>query len=154
MSENDTHPARAHTKPIDALAAPTSEPGERVADAMLTRPKTLPASASVADLRRLFANPKVRTALLVDGAALAGVVDREDLPATAADHERACDYARIEVMHVAPDAALRFGARLARRPRRAATRGGRGRRHAARAPSASIGARTGFCRDRPDSAVG
>ena len=88
MRETDTDPAAgAHTETIDALSHRTSEPGERVADAMLARPKTLPASASVADLRRLFANPKVMTALLVDGAALAGVVDRDGLPATAADHE-------------------------------------------------------------------
>src|SRR3954454_7084644 len=153
MRKNDTHPARTHTEPIDALFAPTSERGERVADAMLVRPKTLPASASVADLRRLFANPKVRTALLVDGAALAGVVDQDDLPAAAADDERARDYARSDVMRVAPDTALRSArAWLDDHDER--------RLVVVEADGTLRGLlclnrrRTGFCRDRPDSPVG
>ena len=152
MRENDTHPARTYTEPIDALSAPTSEPGERVADAMLACPKTLPASASVADVRRLFANPKVRTALLVQGAALAGVVDRDGLPAAAADHERALDHARTEVMRVAPDTALRAArAWLDDHDER--------RLVVVEADGTLRGLlclnrrRTGFCRDRPESAV-
>jgi predicted transcriptional regulator len=50
-----------------------------VRDLMRARPKTLPSDASVGDLRRLFGNPRVRDALLVDGAAFVGVVDRDDL---------------------------------------------------------------------------
>jgi predicted transcriptional regulator len=44
---------------------------------MLTRPKTLPAEATVADLRRMFTNPHVESALLVDGSHFVGLVDRD-----------------------------------------------------------------------------
>ena len=68
--------------------------GGTVADAMLRRPKTLPAGATVGDVRRLFAeHPTVRTALLVDGGALAGAVERGDLPEAASDGAPAADYA-------------------------------------------------------------
>ncbi len=40
---------------------------QTVADVMLTRPKTLPTQATVADLRRVFENRNVVTTLLVDG---------------------------------------------------------------------------------------
>ena len=50
-----------------------------VRDLMRRRPKTLPREATVGDLRRLFANPLVLDALLVDGAAFIGVVDRDDV---------------------------------------------------------------------------
>lgn len=49
----------------------------RVRDAMLAAPKTLPAESTVADLRRVFANPHVVTALLVDGTRFVGAVERE-----------------------------------------------------------------------------
>lgn len=48
-------------------------------DLMRRRPKTLPRGATVGDLRRLFASPLVLDALLVDGAAFVGVVDRNDI---------------------------------------------------------------------------
>jgi CBS domain-containing protein len=60
---------------------------------MLARPKTLPADATVADVRRLFEKPSVRTALLVDGAAFRAALDRDGLPAGAADDEPALRYA-------------------------------------------------------------
>jgi CBS domain-containing protein len=56
-----------------------------VRDVMVTRPKTLSASATVGDLRRLFTNGHVQTALLVDGAAFVGAVDRPSVPEHAAD---------------------------------------------------------------------
>ena len=56
-----------------------------VRDVMVTAPKTLPADSSVADLRRLFSNPHVRTALVVDGPAFVGAVGREDLRPDALD---------------------------------------------------------------------
>ena len=43
--------------------------------------------ASVADLRRLFQNDSVRTALLVDGPTFVGTVERDDVPPSAADEE-------------------------------------------------------------------
>jgi CBS domain-containing protein len=84
------------------MAAHGTEATELVADVMLRRPKTLPATATVADVRALFANPKVMTALLVDGAAFAGVLDREDLTEAAADDEPARDHARTDVPRVDP----------------------------------------------------
>lgn len=51
---------------------------ELVDAAVLRRPKTLPATASVGDVRRLLGD-HVHAALLVDGPRLAGVVVRDDL---------------------------------------------------------------------------
>jgi len=76
---------------------------QSVQDVMVARPKTLPVGATVADLRQLFENSHVRTALLVDGAAFAGMVDREDVPVRAAAEEPARAYARSDVPSVAPD---------------------------------------------------
>jgi CBS domain-containing protein len=61
------------------------EDGELVRDVMVRRPKTLPADSSVGDLRRLFSNAHVMTALLVDGDAFAGAVDRHSVPDDSAD---------------------------------------------------------------------
>lgn len=47
---------------------------------MRERPKTLPATATMSDLRRFFSDEHVVTALIVDEhRALVGVVEREDL---------------------------------------------------------------------------
>jgi CBS-domain-containing membrane protein len=54
--------------------------GQLVRDVMVPRPKTLPAGASVGDLRRLFGNAHVQTALLVDGSEFVGAVDRHTVP--------------------------------------------------------------------------
>lgn len=78
----------------------------RVRDAMVSRPKTLPASATVADLRGLFANPHVRTALLVDGDRFAGAVERHDVPSDGDDARPARELAAAEVTTVEPDAPL------------------------------------------------
>jgi CBS domain-containing protein len=59
--------------------------GELVRDVMVRRPKTLPGSATVGDLRRLFDNAHVMTALLVDGESFVGAVDRHSVPDHAAD---------------------------------------------------------------------
>jgi hypothetical protein len=56
-----------------------------VRDVMVSRPKTLPAGASVGDLRRLFGNGHVMTALLIDGDAFAGAVDRHSVPSDLPD---------------------------------------------------------------------
>jgi CBS domain-containing protein len=56
-----------------------------VRDVMVRRPKTLPAGATVGDLRRLFSNAHVMTALLVDGDSFAGAVDRHSVPDQAPD---------------------------------------------------------------------
>jgi CBS domain len=64
-----------------------------VRDVMVSRPKTLPAGASVGDLRRLFGNGHVMTALLVDGDAFVGAVDRHSVPADLPDSSAARDLA-------------------------------------------------------------
>ena len=93
MTSHDTHPAEV-------------DRAQRVAEVMLSRPKTLPASATVGEVRALFDNPKVVTALLVDGAAFAGEVARDAIPATVADEERARAYARTDVVSVEPDTSV------------------------------------------------
>jgi predicted transcriptional regulator len=74
-----------------------------VQDVMVRRPKTLPAGATVGELREHFANPRVRTALLADGGRFAGAVAPEELPDSAADSEPAAAYARRDVPTVGPD---------------------------------------------------
>lgn len=83
-----------------------------VGDAMVSAPKAMPADGTVADLRAMFANPHVRTALLVDGARFAGVVHRDDLPADAPDDQRAGDLARRDVPTIRPDAPLSEATRI------------------------------------------
>jgi CBS domain-containing protein len=78
----------------------------RVRDVMVSRPKTLPADASVADLRAVFANPSVLTALLVDGERFAGAVERDELPAGASDVQRAGEFASRDVVTIEPDAPM------------------------------------------------
>lgn len=70
----------------------------RVDDAVLRRPKTLGAGATVGDVRALLGD-HVHAALLVDGPRLVGVVVREDLgdgPDAAPDGEPALPLARLE----------------------------------------------------------
>lgn len=77
-----------------------------VRDVMVSRPKTMPADGTVADLRRLFENPHVATALLVDGPHFAGAVDREDLPASARDDSPVRELARQDVDTIEPDSPM------------------------------------------------
>ena len=74
----------------------------RVSDVMVSRPKTVPADATVAELRALFGNSHVVNALLVRGTEFAGSLDRDDLPVAAADDELATDYATLEVPAATP----------------------------------------------------
>jgi predicted transcriptional regulator len=78
-----------------------------VGEVMLARPKTLGTDATVADLRRLFENRSVRTALLVDGAAFFGTVERDDVPDTAGAGEPAKAFARFDEVRVRPDELVR-----------------------------------------------
>jgi len=50
-----------------------------VAEVMISKPKTLPATATVADARRLFENASVRTALVADDGRYAGELTRSDI---------------------------------------------------------------------------
>ncbi|MFN8130062.1 MAG: CBS domain-containing protein [Solirubrobacteraceae bacterium] len=78
----------------------------RVADVMVKRPKTLPADATVGQVRALFENPRVRTALLVDGDALAGAIDTGAVPASVPDGEPARDHLAANLPHIGPDAPM------------------------------------------------
>jgi CBS domain-containing protein len=80
--------------------------GVRVREAMVSSPKTMPADGTVADLRAVFANPHVVSALLVDGAEFAGVVQRDELPDDAADGQPARALASRDVATIDPDAPL------------------------------------------------
>jgi CBS-domain-containing membrane protein len=77
-----------------------------VRDVMVRRPKTLPAQATVAELRAHFENPRVRTALLADGGRFAGAVAPEELPADAPGSEPARAHARSDLPTVGPDATM------------------------------------------------
>jgi CBS domain-containing protein len=77
--------------------------GLLVRDVMVARPKTMPVTATVADVRRTFANPHVISALLVDGPMFAGVINRDAVPANAPDDASARDLARTDVPTVTPD---------------------------------------------------
>lgn len=77
-----------------------------VGDVMVRHPKTMPASATVADLRRTFANPHVISALLVDGSSFAGLVNRVDVLDAARDDAPARDFADVEVATVRPSTPL------------------------------------------------
>ena len=81
-------------------------PGARVRDAMVTSPKTMPADGTVADLRAMFANPHVMSALLVDGSAFVGLVDRDALRDDASDGQPARSLVRRDVATIDPDAPL------------------------------------------------
>jgi len=69
---------------------------------MIRAPKTLPADASVADVRELFERPSVRTVLLTDGRAFAGAIERDGLPAEAPEGAPARGYVQPEVATAIP----------------------------------------------------
>ena len=79
--------------------------GLLVSDAMAASPKTTPGDATVGDLRALFANRHVLTALLVDGPRLVGAVHRDSLP-DGEDQRPARDLALHDVPTIRPDAPL------------------------------------------------
>jgi CBS domain-containing protein len=73
-----------------------------VGEVMIRAPKTLPADASVADVRELFERPSVRTVLLTDGRAFAGAIEREGLPAEAPNSAPARGYVQPETATATP----------------------------------------------------
>ncbi len=86
-----------------------SRESNRVADVMLKRPKTLPSSATVGDVREFFQNPKVMTALLVDEDHFRGAIDRDGLPMDAADDAKALEYASATTPTISVDAGVEAG---------------------------------------------
>jgi len=79
---------------------------DRVADVMLSHPKTLPANATVGDVRAFFENPKVMMAVLVDGDRFRGTIERDGLPPDAADDASALEYAPPDAPTISPDSGV------------------------------------------------
>jgi CBS domain-containing protein len=73
-----------------------------VGEVMISKPKTLPATALVGEVRGVFEKKNVRTVLLVEGEAFRGAVEREGLPSAAADQEPAVRYADAEPLSTTP----------------------------------------------------
>jgi len=67
-----------------------------IREVMIARPKTLPGDAVVADVRRAFENPSVRTVLLADDGLFRGAIERDLLPPAAAADEPASRYAEAD----------------------------------------------------------
>lgn len=101
MTSNDeqTDPAQCENPSVGGADAATRTVGE----VMITRPKTLPALASVQEARALFTNPKVLTAVLVDGEKFAGLLDRDALPEWEPGANSVGVYARTAVPTITPD---------------------------------------------------
>jgi CBS domain-containing protein len=78
-----------------------------VAEVMIAKPKTLPSTARVADVRRVFEKKNVRTVLLVEGQEFRGAIERDSLPLTAADDEPALRFADAEPLTTTPDTPMR-----------------------------------------------
>jgi predicted transcriptional regulator len=90
----------------DSTVASGIDRTQRVVDAMLRNPKTLPVTASVADARRLFQKPSVLTVLLADGETFRGAIERGEIPDGAADTASARQYARSDVASILPSASV------------------------------------------------
>jgi CBS domain-containing protein len=76
-----------------------------IADAVLRRPKVLPAGATAGDARAVLADDHVHAALVVDRGVLLAVVERPDLESVA-DATPAALVGRLAGRTVAPDADL------------------------------------------------
>jgi CBS domain-containing protein len=69
---------------------------------MIAKPKTLPATALVGDVRAVFGQPSHRTVLLTDDGVFCGSIERDRLPADANDDELAAHYAEIQPVTATP----------------------------------------------------
>lgn len=98
-------------------AGPELVGGRVVADVMLREPKTLPADATVGQVRELLERPSVQMVLLADGDLFSGAVT--ELPSDAPDGEPAVDFADPSPVSLGPDesaaAAFELAARLPHR---------------------------------------
>jgi len=74
-----------------------------VREVMIANPKTLPASALVGDVRRVFEKKTVRTVLLADGDSFRGAIERDGLPGSATDDEPALGFADTQPLVTTPD---------------------------------------------------
>lgn len=78
-----------------------------VREVMIANPKTLPASALVGDVRRVFQKKTVRTVLLADGGSFRGAIERDRLPGEATDDEPALRFADAHPLATTPDTPMR-----------------------------------------------
>jgi len=92
---------------LDDVAAQDEWDGLTVADVMLRRPKSLPRSATVGEVRALLVNPSVQMVLLADDGVFAGAV--AELPETADDDEQALRYANEQPESIRPSEAAATG---------------------------------------------
>jgi predicted transcriptional regulator len=83
-----------------------------VGEVMIRQPKTLPADALVAHVRRLFERPSVKTVLLADGDRFAGAIERGGLPADAPDDAPASDYVEADPLTVTPGPSMSDAVKL------------------------------------------
>jgi CBS domain-containing protein len=73
----------------------------RAADVMLRKPKTVPLTATVAEVRDLLANPSVQLVLITSGSLFCGAVAA--IPAGAPGNAPAVDYAEPDPDTIGPD---------------------------------------------------
>jgi CBS domain-containing protein len=111
--------ARCGTRRIGGVSSsgPELSEGLVVADVMLREPKTLPAGATVGQVRRLLEKPSVQMVLLADEGVFSGAVT--ELPAAAPDGESALGFADLAPVSLGPgesaSAAFELAARLPHR---------------------------------------
>jgi CBS domain-containing protein len=97
MVVGDTSP---HRLPLE-LALPRT-----VGELMIPNPRTLPADASLADVRRAFEQSSQRLVLLVDGTAFRGAIDRDAIDPEAVAGTPAARYANGSIATVTPATAI------------------------------------------------
>ncbi len=73
-----------------------------VRDVMLSAPKTLSGRATAAEVRAFFSNPKVVSALVVDGDRFVGLLDRSDVPSLLAGETPIRTFTRRDVATITP----------------------------------------------------
>jgi CBS domain-containing protein len=93
MAEADTS---RHRIPQDEAVEMT------VGEVMISKPKALPADALVADVRREFEHPSIRTVLLVDNGVFRGAIQRDLLPGEAPAGQPAARYAETDPLTATP----------------------------------------------------
>lgn len=92
---------------MPATRAPSDgERRDRVADAMVTVPKTLAADATVDAVREFFRDGHVHMALVTDGSRLLSALVRDDLASTTPGEQPARELGTLGGRLVAPDADL------------------------------------------------
>lgn len=85
-------------------AVPSTGADVLVRDVMLRHPKTLPARASVDEVRAALTNDHVHMVLMTEGDALVGTVVRADLPRTAEGDSPALPWSTLPGRTVLPEA--------------------------------------------------